>query len=31
MEQIVNAVYEDFNQRRKSYAAFIEDKKKMMN
>ncbi len=27
MEQIVNAVYEDFNQRRKSYAAFIEDKK----
>lgn len=27
MEQIVNAVYEDFYQRRKSYAAFIEDKK----
>lgn len=27
MEQIVNAVYEDFNQRRKSYAVFIEDKK----
>ena len=27
MEQIVNAVYEDFNQRRKSYAAIIEDKK----
>lgn len=27
MEQIVNSVYEDFNQRRKSYAALIEDKK----
>lgn len=27
MEQIVNVVYEDFNQRRKSYAAIIEDKK----
>lgn len=31
MEQMVDAVYEDFNQRRKLYAAQQEDKMMMMS